>query len=271
MAVSVRAALADARASQVPAAAVRPNPAAMFALGRIEARKMLLHPSYWVAIPVLIFFARGLAGGGGMGGGKEEAVAILLAGLLVAILMGTILTANVAAVRQKRDHVGELFGSLPAPPEARTGGLFVGLLLGPLAVSLGITTIGWWVATHLADPFINPDEVDRYFIVQVPLAVFALGAMAIAVGRWVPSLFGGPAIIALHLFTGVLWAVPWIMPRSSGIDATWHLIYLPAAIVTWVALALARDRRTAGRFAVAGAAFILGVVAASLQAPPGGY
>ncbi len=271
MAVSLRTAFADARSSRVPAAIARPRVAAVVAIGWIEARKMLLHPTFWATVGLSLLLVRGAVGGAGGDAGIRVNVPLLLAGLLVGLLFGTILSANVAALRPRRDGMRELFGSVPSPPETRTVGLFAGLLLGPFLISLLFTAVGWWAITHIADPNINPEEVDWFFLVQVPLSVLALGALAIAVGRWFPSLFGGPVIIAAHLFTGLIWAVPWIMPRSSGIGLTWHLVYLAAAITTWVALALARDRSTVWRFAIGGAALALGVVAAFQQAPPGGY
>jgi hypothetical protein len=270
MATSLRTTLADARASRVPAGIVRPSLASVLAIGRVETRKVLLHPAFWVPLLACLLLVRGLAGGSGEASAGQN-VSLLLVGLLVGLLFGTVLSVNVAAQRARRDHLRELFGSLPAPPETRTDGLLVGLLLGPFLVSILFTAVGWWAATHLADPDINPEEVDWFLLVQVPGSIIALGALALAVGRWVPSLLGGPVIIAAHLFTGLIWAVPWIMPRSSGIDPTWHLVYLAAAITTWVALALARDRGTVARFAIAGGAFVLGVVAAFQQAPPGGY
>jgi hypothetical protein len=271
MAASLRTAVADARASRVPVAIARPSAAGVVALGWIEARKMILHPTFWVSVGSCLVLVRGVVGGGGGDAGVRVNVPLLLAGLLVGLLFGTILSANVAALRPRRDHMRELFGSVPSPPETRTIGLFAGLLLGPFLISVLFTAVGWWATTHIADPNINPEEVDWFLMVQVPLSVIALGALAIAVGRWIPTLFGGPVIIAAHLFTGLIWAVPWILPRSSGIGSTWHLVYLGAAIMTWVALALARDRSTVLRFAIGGGSLALGIVAAFQQAPPGGY
>jgi hypothetical protein len=107
--------------------------------------------------------------------------------------------------------------------------------------------------------------------VQIPLTVVALGAMAVAVGRWVPSLLGGPALIAAHVFTPLVWLAPWVLWTSSGVNRPMHMIYLAAAITLWVALALARDRRTVPRFAIAAAALVLAIVSAIQQAPPGGF
>lgn len=266
MVASLRNVRADVRASAIPTVSVRPSLAAALALGRIEARKMLTHPAYAVALGFGLLLFRGIVGIGGTGGSR---LGLWLAGgLLMGALVGTVLTSNIAALRPRRDRTLELYGSLPAPPETRTFGSFVGLLLGPGVVALVLTAIAWWVFKHDSDVV---QHTDGFLMVQFPLAILALGTIAIAVGRWLPSLVGGPLIIVAHLFTPILWAVPWVMPRSSGIAPGWHMVYIAAAFTTWIALALARDRRTLARLAIAGGAFAVGIYAIVQQTPPGGY
>jgi hypothetical protein len=264
MATSLRAALTDARASAIPQASVRPSVAGVWALGRIEARRMLLHPSFLIGMAFAVLIMRGAIGGGG----SQLDPAWLVGGILVGLLVGTVLSANVAALRPRRDHMQELFGALPASPETRTVGVLAGLLLGPVAISILLTVLGWGV--FRANEKIGPN-IDLFLAVQIPLTVAALGAIGIAIGRWVPSLLGGPVVIAVHMFTGIIWVVPWVLPTATDVDRPRHMIYLAAAITTWVALALARDRRTALRFAIAAGACTLGVVAAIQQVPPGGW
>lgn len=268
MAMSLRTALTDARSSAIPHASSSPSIAGVWALGRIEARRMLLHPSFLIGMAFGLLMLRGAFGAGGTELGLAESLAWLVGGILIGTLLGTVLTANVAALRPRRDHMQELFGALPAPPETRTVGVFAGLLLGPVTVSIVLTAVAWWVFRTNED--VAP-SVDLFLAVQIPLTVAALGSIGIAVGRWVPSILGGPIVIAAHVFTGIIWAVPWVQVTSSGIDRPRHMIYLVAAITTWVALALARDRRTVPRFAIAAAAFALGVIMAYQQTPPGGY
>ena len=183
-------------------------------------------------------------------------------------MVGTLLSANIAALRPRRDQMLELYGSLPSPPETRTAGSLAGMVLGPGSIAVALTAIAWWVFGR--DPDIGP-HVDGFLMVQFPLAILALGTSAIAVGRWFPSLFGGPLIIAAYIFTPIGWVAPWIMPRSSGIAPGWHMAYIAAALTMWVALALARDRRTRSRFAIAGIALVFGIFAIVQQTPPGGY
>ncbi|MDP9185071.1 MAG: hypothetical protein M3O29_05330 [Actinomycetota bacterium] len=276
MATAIRSAITDARSSAIPPATVLPAPAGVWALGRIEARRMLLHPSFLVGLAFGLFILRGAVGSGETGVTVMENVRWLILGSFAGLLVATVLSTNVAALRPRRSGVRELFGSLPAPAETLTAGLFAGLLLGPVLIAVFLTAAGWWA--FRGDPDIGP-HLDLYLAVQVPLAVAALGTIGIAVGRWIPSLFGGPLVIVAHVFTPLLWAVPWILPSSEiGADGVgghdvlvWHLTYLAAAITTWVVLAFARDRRTIWRFLIAGSAFALGIVAAFQQVPEGGW
>jgi len=268
MATALRSALTDARSSAIPQATVRPSAASIRALGRIEARKMLLHPSFLVGMAFGLFILRGAIGSGG-NVGLIENVQWLVLGSLGGLVIATVLAANVATLRSRRSGTQELFGSLPAPPETVTVALLTGVLLGPVLIATVLTAVGW--LAFRSDPDLGP-YLNLFLAIQLPLTVAVLGAIGIGVGRWIPSLFGGPIVIALHVFTGVIWAVPWILPSSDlGSRAPWHLVYLLAALTTWVALALARDRRTAWRFAVAAGAFTIGVGAALLQVPEGGW
>lgn len=276
MATSLRTALSEDRASRIPLAAVRPSVAGVWALGRIEARRLLLHPSYLIGSAFGLLLLRGAVGLGSGNAGLIANLAWLTGGLLVGMLVGTVLSANIAALRPRRDRTRELFGALPAPPEARTAGALAGLLLGPVAVSI--------LLTAAAAVILKQDEeevetativwsagVDLFLVAQVPLTVAALGTIGIAVGRWVPTVLGGPVVIAAHVFTPIFWAVPWILLSESGVDRSRHMIYLAGAIAMWIALAFARDRRTAPRFLIAAGALALGIVAAAQQVPPGGW
>lgn len=268
MATALRSVLTDARSSAIPQASVRPSAAGIWAIGRIEARKMLLHPSFLIGMAFGLFILRGASGSGVNHLSLIETVQWLVLGSLAGLVIGAVLSANVATVRPRRSGVHELFGSLPAPPETLTGGVLAGLLVGPVLLATLLTALGW--LAFRSDPDIAP-HLDVYLAVQLPLTVAALGAIGVGVGRWIPSLFGGPLIIIVHIFTPLIWAVPWVVPSSDVGSAAWHLAYPIAVITTWVALALARDRRTAWRFVVAAAACAIGVAAAFQQVPEGGW
>jgi hypothetical protein len=267
MAASLRTTIDDARASAVPSSATMPQRRVVLALARIEAKQMLRHPAFLLTIAFGLLLTRGAVG---IGPDTDPMMNViwLLGGLIVGSLIGSVLTTNVAALRGRRDHVLELFGSLPSPPEARTAGVLAGMVIGLGGASLALAAIAWPVLEQISD---TATEADLFLAVQYPLSVLALGSLGVTVARWIPSVLGGPLVVIAHVFTGMMWAVPWIASTNSGIGVPWHLAYLVAVIVACSAAAFLRDRRTVTRAVVVATAFAVSVVAAVQQAPPGGY
>ena len=265
---SVRTAIDDARASAVPSTGTRPTIGVVLALGRIEAKHLVLHPVFWLSTAFSLLLLRGAVGaveGEGMG----PVLTWLVVGVAVGVLMSSVLTANVAGLRARRDHMRELYGSMPAPAEALTAGVLAGLVLGLGALSVIVISVVWPVLERAEGDL--REFVDVFMVTQYVLAVLALGTLGVAVARWVPSVLGGPLVLVVYVFTGLMWIVPWIAPTSTGIDAGWHLTHLLAVIAGCAALAFARDRRTMTRFVVAASALGLAVLAGVQQTPPGGY
>jgi hypothetical protein len=267
MATSLRTTIDDARASAVPSSATMPQRKVVLALARIEAKQMLRHPAFLLTIAFGLLLTRGAVG---LGPDTDVAMNLvwLFGGLIIGTLIGSVLTTNVAALRGRRDHVLELFGSLPSPPEARTAGVLAGMVIGLGGASLVLAAIAWPVLERISD---TATEADLFLAVQYPLSVLALGSVGVAVARWIPSVLGGPLVVIAHVFTGMMWAVPWIAPTDSDIGVAWHLAYLVAVIVACSVAAFLRDRRTIARWIVTACAFALAVIAAMQQTPPGGY
>jgi hypothetical protein len=267
MAVSLRGTIDDARATALPTTDRLPAPRVVAALARIEGLRLLRHPSYLLSIAFALLLFRA-AIGAGSDTGLLRNVAWLVGGIALGSMIGSVLSANVAALRTRRDHLQELFGSLPAPPEARTAGILLGLAVGPGALAVALSGLSWIVFERIED---LAEGADLFMAAQYPLSVLALGAIGVAVARWIPSVLGGPMVVIAHVFTGMVWAVPWIAMTNSGISVPWHLAYLVAVIVAFSALAFARDRRTVARFILAAGALGTAVVAALQQVPPGGF
>jgi len=268
MVASLRTAIDDARSSAVPSSTARPSAGVVLALGRIEAKHLLRHPAFLLPTAFGLLLMRGAIGFGGSSSSMALNLAWLAGGVAIGILIGAVLTTNVAALRPRRDHLTELYGSLPAPAEARTAGVMTGLVLGLGILAVVIAGATWLVLDRVDE---LAEHVDLFLASQYVLSVLALGAVGVAVGRWVPSVLGGPLVVIAHVFTGLIWIVPWIAPASTGIGVGWHFTYLLAVIAGLTTLAFARDRRTAPRFVVVAPALGLAVLAAVEQTPPGGY
>lgn len=263
----ISGARSGARSGAMPSAEARPAATTVFELGRVEARRLIRHPSFWLGPIFGLLLLRGA-----IGASTERSLILnvgwLVGGSALSLLVSAVLSANVAALRNRRDRTGELFGSLPSPPEARTLGLLTGIVVGPGTIALLVAAASWAAFSRIDD---LTDLAEPFVVGQYLLSVLALGTIGVGVARWVPSLLGGPIVIVAHVFTPIAWVAPWIVPTSTGVHVVWHLVYLIAVPVMWIALALTRDRRTPTRFVVAAASLALGVTAVVLQAPPGGY
>ncbi len=268
MATSLRTAIDGARATAVPSSRTLPQARVVVALAGIEAKKMLVHPAFLLTVAFGLLLLRGSVGLSAAEGGLVVNLVWLVAGVAVGSMIGGVLTANVAALRSRRDHLLELFGSLPSPAEARTAGVLAGVVVGLGVLALVVGGLAWFGLERTDDA---AAATDLFLAVQYPLSVLALGALGVAVARWIPSVLGGPLIVVAHVFTGIIWVVPWIATTDSGIARGWHLAYLGAVIAGFAALAFLRDRRTVLRALVVVGASSLAVVAAIQQTPPGGY
>jgi hypothetical protein len=268
MATSMRTAIDEARSSAVPAGTGWPRFGVIWSIGRIEASQMLRHPVFLLSVAFALLLFRGAIGASSETGLVLN-LAWLVGGLAVGTLIGCVLTANVATVQARRDRLVELYGSLPAPTEARTAGLLLGLALGIGGFSVVVGAVAWYAFERLDEDLAA--GADAFLYGQYLLAVVGLGTFGVAVGRWIPTVLGGPLVVVAHVFSGVMWIVPWIAITSSGVGVPWHLAYLVAVIVGFAALAFTRDRRTVPRVVLAIAALGVAVVAAVQQAPPGGY
>ncbi len=257
---AARASVQETRALAIQASGRLPSPRVVLALAVIETRKILLHPLFLGAMGVCALFITRAVGSNGN-------ITWLVAGTGVGVVAGGFLSVNVATQRARRDRVLELFGSLPAPGESRTGAVLLAALFGP--VMLGLLVAGIGGAVLEADPNLAP-HVDLFLLAQIPLVVAAFAALAVALGRWIPSPVTAPVVLVAQVMTGIVWVVPWIAPTSSGIRVGRHLTYLIAFIVLASAAALVRDRRTPLRLIVTGLALALMVGAAATQLPPGG-
>jgi len=165
MAVSLRAMVDDVRASTIPTSSSLPRGRVVLAIARIEAWQMLRHPSFLLTIAFGLLLFRG-AIGIGSGGGSMLNLAWLFGGVAVGSLIGAVLTSNVAALRGRRDHLLELFGSLPSPPEARTAGVLAGIVLGLGSLSVVIGALAWLVIERTVNMAAG---ADLFLAVQYPL------------------------------------------------------------------------------------------------------
>jgi hypothetical protein len=258
--------LAERRSGAVPSTTALPSFGVIVALARADGPRMLRHPSYLLILPLGLL----LMGARSLDQISFDMVGPLIFLLIVGLFVGTLVTGNLAAVRSRRDGTDELFGSTPSPAVARTAGHLLGVAFGPGVVALALTvaTLIFWL---VAPDSRLMEDVRPEMLPQFPLAIVAIGALGIAVGRWWQSVFGGVFLLAAHIFTGVIWAVPWIVWAEDGSVHAWHLLYLVAFIVGSGAIAFLRDRRSPALIAAAVLGVGVAVVAAVEQVPRDGW
>lgn len=269
MLAQTRAMAREARAVAIPSSHVGISPSTVVALAGIEVRRILLHPAFLGAMGLLALLAFVLVGGGVRGGseGPTFRPELLAIGLAIGVAAGGLLSTNLAAQRARRDHVLELYGSLPSPPEARTAGVLMGALLGPVLISVVVSVVG---ALLLASDENIGTYVDLALAAQFPLMVAALCAIGSGTARWLPGLMTAPIVLVAHVMTPIIWAAPWILPTESHVRMGWHFAYVVSVIVSWSALSFLRDRRTVVRGLILGAALTVAWLGVFLQYPPDG-
>jgi hypothetical protein len=256
-----RAAVREARALAIPPTTAELRPRLVLALARTETRKLLRHPAF-LGAPALILL---LVGRGSFEDGRNSGGTLIA--LAVGLFAATLLSANLAALRSRRDGTDELFGSTPSSRERRTAAHLLSVLAGPcvLVILLGPGAYFLRLDGRLLI------AIEPTLPLQGVLVVMVFGAFGVALARWIPSILAAPVAVVAHVTTPLIWAVPWVVIPESDANLGWHLVYLCGAILFFATMAFVRDRPRPARIAVAATALALAITSAVLQIPPGGW
>ena len=223
-----------------------PGTPLLLALCRVEARRLVTHPVFLVALAlgVVMFVTANAAGDGGywMVTGPGQ----------ITLALGTLVAANLAALRSRGAGAGELLEPLVLGERAVTAAQ-----LGAVAAAVGVAglLVGVELAyTELSDAAAGETRPSALALLAGPVSVSACGALGLALARWAPSAaLAVIAVPALFVFAGRL-------PERAG-----GPIVLAAAGLTVClgALALLRHGRrtpTAVAAAAGGCAFVAGTL-----------
>ncbi|MFF2960736.1 ABC transporter permease [Streptomyces sp. NPDC057963] len=201
---------------------------------------------------------------------------------LLLIAAGTLLAADLAALRPHRHGTDAMFDLLVLPPRRRTCAHLLSLLpLAALSAAVAGARTGY---AAIQDGAVgSPSGAE---LATGPLVVLLSGAIGVLAARLVRSVAAGPLMVAgLGIVTvvGALqsrsdwrwWGLVAVedenrAPLPSSLmhrPAGWHLLYLAALLALVAAAALLRSGRrvTTGLGAVAGLALALAVVAGCVQ------
>jgi hypothetical protein len=230
------------------------------ALGRIEALRVVRHPGILLGALTALAVLPAMSAGDAI---NQDHLALL--GML------TFLVGFLNEDRARRDGAAELYETLPAAPELRSGAiLFSMAAAGAVACALAVVA---WVALVGLDGSVTVGpftaEPSPLEIVQGPLLVTAFGMVGVFLGRWTARPVLAPLLMIALLIGPIGWNIPWVLYETVELapgdwvlgDAGWHLLFLGGVGATASALTLLCDSRRPWNiaFAVAGlAALVLG-------------
>lgn len=229
-------------------AEVQASPASgvVAALARVEGRRLIGHP-FFLAGVALALIGSGIFVRAGLTQSQvsfhDEGWTVSVGFLFLAIL--TMLGANHAALRDRREHTQEQHATLPVEAPTKTGGLLTAMLWPAAVATVLLTAIAGFAAAR--GTFVGSLEV--VLLVERVCDVLMLGALGIAIAAWLPNPFVVPLVGWAMLFVtpgehpeswhGI---APFTDLRSTEL-AAWHLTYLVGLTAIFALVALARSSR----------------------------
>lgn len=277
-------------------------------LARSESRRLLRHPTFLVGLTLsAVLCATGPdiapadVGYHWYSGSLGQAYMNLAGNVLVPLALATLVAANLAALRARRDRTEETYRSLPAGARARIAAQLLAVAwpvaIGAVLVSADFVYLG--ANGGLFVDYGGRKAVPSGFeLAQGPLFVLVLGVLGVALAVWVPR-FSITLIVAFTIFAtewifvdsiGVRSSLHWLVPLADPAKYTragahfppaypsedglagfavgtagWHVLYLVALAVVLAALALLRHSSSRRVLAACGVALTVLVAAALPQ------
>jgi len=250
----------------LPDAAGRSRPAIPVAraLARVEARRLLCHPSFLIgtALTVLLVDSAGYTN---ILPEVDGSAVVALA------IMGwaTLIATNLAALRSRREGTEELFDSLPTPAVTRTA---AHLVSGLAAVPFAVLVLGGYIAYLVIDGSIGSPNVAELAV--GPLLVAGGAMLGVLAARWAPHPTVAPVVAVATIFVqGKLSESEtspfrWMAFKTDGVGlddgiafpgpVDWHLVFLLGTVAIAAGLALSRHG-----FSRQVTTFLVGAVAVS--------
>ncbi|MFI0350698.1 hypothetical protein [Actinomadura sp. 9N407] len=251
----------------------------VFALARVESRRLLLHPLVVLAVLGYVTLLMWPKGAG------EEVFPVLhevgRETQLGALMIGFagLVAVNAAVLRSRRHGTEAHFGVLVLPGWRRT--VAHALSLVPLALVAVLVIGGGFAREALRPGAVGPVPVSE--LLTGPLLVLLFGGLGVMLARLVRSVLAGPlAVVVLIAITFVFVSEPgglrWLAPLVAGEGARplpadlvgrpagWHVLYLAglALLLVLVAVMVSGGRTVAIRATAAGALAVT-LVGATMQ------
>jgi len=214
-------------------------------LARIEGSRLVRHPVFLLGLLLTALYVAA-----DVRDGNPQATFLLDGIEFLPLAAGTLIAANLAALRSRRDGTEELYASLPHPRASRITGQLLALAW-TLPVSATVVAIAYVVIPGPVPVGIDVPGAYHPTLVQLaqgPLTVIALGAIGIALARLVTSPIAG-VLMVIAIYAAAVTTMgdsSWLLAVPPSADAghsyqesalTLHLAFL--ASVTGLAAAAA--------------------------------
>jgi hypothetical protein len=249
-----------------------------------ESRRLLLNRALWIGAGITLFLLFGV-------NWARDNRYNLFTTALGPLAAATLLCLNLAALRPRHHRTEELYVTQPASPSSRTAALLVAgvasAVFGAVLVVVGYVVedassgLALWAPGYGESPrgaIAALHEVARTpsipELAQGPLAIVVVGALGVALARWLPRSKLAPLWVFVFLageLTLTGWnltegPVHWFLPFTDAAVATrgaewpctagspcgfdrfavgsawWHLLYLAGLLAAFAGAALWRDR-----------------------------
>jgi hypothetical protein len=241
-----------AKAGARPLAVARPRrqPAAIVALAWVEARRILLHPVYLIAVGYGV-----LATGRGFGHITRGGVAELIGTLVVFFLpVVAVFTVSLVATSSRRSGADETLAALPVTVRGRSAALLLAGLAPAVLSGIAAAAV-WFLDRGAAEPWLPGMGAA---LAAIPLLYLGVTCLATAAARWLPW----PGVAVAIVFGLVVWVAnahgssnaaavlttPWVArpePEDAhviaGYSDVWHFVYLTGLVGLAATAALFRD------------------------------
>ena len=239
-----------------------------WALGRNEARRLVLHPAYLVgAFVVVPTVGLGAVAGARLPSARQVFDFVVNVQLVWYGLM-SLLAAGLVASLARRSRAEEVLESQPAGPGTRAAAHCLVVLLGPATLSLVLTGGVWLLERSQDQPFGTFTGAE---LAQVPAVVLGGGLLGVVAARWL-RWRGGllVALVGTVVATGWVlgqgrfgWLAPWTTAGSMlddadfvGGSAGWHAVYLALLCGLAAVVACLPDVRRRGRLVAIGSVIV---------------
>jgi hypothetical protein len=196
----------------------------LLALGWTEARRMLTSPAYAVLLVFILLSSGAAAFTGDVSTWlptKPEAYDLLRYLLVMYAGLATYLVAHLVSSSARRNGAEAQLSAAPAGERARTLGLVMGLVMGPVAVAAILLAVVAWLG---GEPEVVAAGLHRFSsaqLVQIALMVLGGGVFGVMIATWLRF----PGSLLLGLFA-LVFATGWLGGDSAAY-AAWLPLLVP--------------------------------------------